>query len=190
VAWPGGDGALYDPRVLVFVGGGVRSGKSRWAVERALGAGERRAFVATARALDEEMAERIARHRLERPEGFDVFEESLLLAELVARLEHDAVVIDCVTLWINNLIMEGHGDFEIDAQVAKLVTAIAAAPDRLVVVVTNEVGLGVVPATPMGRRFRDLSGLAHQRLAEAADEVYFGALGLLLRLKPAPIEPV
>jgi len=178
---------------LVMIGGGVRSGKSRFALERArqLG-GPRRAFVATAEPLDGEMAERIARHRDERRGGgFTTLEEPLDLDAALgsAYAIADVVVVDCLTLWVSNHLMRGEGAAELGAAFDRLLATLGrrAIP---VVLVSNEVGLGLVPETPLGRVFRDQVGLLHQRVAAVADELYAGLMGTLLRLRPAPVEAV
>lgn len=179
---------------LVLIGGGVRSGKSAYAVQRALSLGPRRVFVATAEGFDDEMRARIAAHVAERAGHFTTVEapreleqalESLLVrAELV-----DVVVIDCLTLWLSNLLLAEVPAAEIERRVARLARAceIAAFP---ILLVTNEVGCGVVPDTALGRQFRDIAGRAHQLLARSAAEVLLAALGCLLRIKPAPVVPV
>lgn len=175
-------------RRIVLVGGGVRSGKSAYAVARARVLGSRRAFIATARAYDDEMAERIRRHRAERAGDFTTFEEPIAVAEALSRLDgFDVAVIDCITLWLSNQLVDQVAAAEIERRVAVLAAALRQAPCH-VVVVTNEVGMGVHPETALGRLFRDLSGRAHQVLARAADEVHLAVLGTLLRLKPGPIE--
>lgn len=176
-------------RRIVLVGGGVRSGKSAFALARARALGARRAFVATARAYDAEMEDRIARHRAERPD-FTSFEEPVALPEAIERLSGwDVAVVDCLTLWLSNLLLDGVAADEIERRAAGLARALRAAPCH-VVVVTNEVGMGVHPETALGRVFRDLSGRAHQTLARVADEVHLAALGVVLRLRPGPVEIV
>ncbi|MGA7742858.1 MAG: bifunctional adenosylcobinamide kinase/adenosylcobinamide-phosphate guanylyltransferase [Polyangia bacterium] len=173
---------------LVLVGGGARSGKSTFALAMARRLGKRRAFIATAKPSDEEMAHRITRHREERGDDFATIEEPVDVPACLAGLaESDVVIVDCLTLWIANLLFRG----DTDAQVHDGLTAlVSAARERRwhLVLVTNEVGMGLVPETALGRRFRDLTGFAHQRLAREADEVFFAALGLILRLSPGPIE--
>jgi adenosylcobinamide kinase/adenosylcobinamide-phosphate guanylyltransferase len=175
-------------RRVVLVGGGVRSGKSAYAVARARSLGVRRAFLATARAYDAEMAERIRRHQEERAGDFALVEEPVALVEALARLDGiDVAVIDCITLWLSNQLIDGTPPDEIERRTAALAAAIRRAPCH-VVVVTNEVGMGVHPETELGRTFRDLAGRAHQALARVADEIHLAVLGTLLRLKPGPIE--
>ncbi|HUH03481.1 MAG TPA: bifunctional adenosylcobinamide kinase/adenosylcobinamide-phosphate guanylyltransferase [Kofleriaceae bacterium] len=174
---------------LILIGGGARSGKSSLALALARERDSPCAFVATAEASDDEMRARIARHVREREARFRTCEVPLALAPALAGLAEELVVIDCLTLWLSNLLCAGAGEDEIDTRVTELVGVIADRPGQ-VLVVTNEVGLGIVPEHALGRRFRDVAGRTHQRLAAAADEVYFGALGIMLRIKPAPVEPV
>jgi adenosylcobinamide kinase/adenosylcobinamide-phosphate guanylyltransferase len=176
-------------RKVIVVGGGTRSGKSDFALAVARRLGKRRLFVATAEPGDEEMHARIRRHRETRGTDFQTVEEPLAVAEVLPRMEeHDVVVLDCLTLWLSNLLLKGKDAETVLRQVGELTKVL----DRRLahaVIVTSEVGLGLVPETPLGRTFRDVTGLAHQRLADLADEVYFGVLGVMLRLKPAPIVP-
>jgi adenosylcobinamide kinase/adenosylcobinamide-phosphate guanylyltransferase len=174
----------------ILVGGGTRSGKSDFALTLAHRLGERRLFVATAQAGDDEMQARIQRHRETRGPDFQTIEEPLAVPQFLRRAETaDVVLIDCLTLWLSNLLVQGHGHSAVLRQVDDLVDALGSRRTH-VVIVTSEVGLGLVPETALGRAFRDLAGLAHQRLAETADEVYLGVMGLMLRLKPAPIVAV
>jgi adenosylcobinamide kinase/adenosylcobinamide-phosphate guanylyltransferase len=178
------------PPRLVLVGGGARSGKSRCALRRALALGERRLFIATAEGLDEEMRARIARHRQERGAVFDTIEEPLALAETIAAdRHHDVILVDCLTLWLSNLLGRGLDGEAVEGRLSELGRVLAARRAH-VVVVTNEVGLGLVPETPLGRTFRDLAGFAHQRLAAMSDEIYLAVLGVVLRVSPAPLELV
>jgi adenosylcobinamide kinase/adenosylcobinamide-phosphate guanylyltransferase len=172
---------------FVLVGGGARSGKSRFALRRALIFGQNGLFVATAEASDEEMRARIARHREERGERLRTMEVPLELpAALDSARGHDFVLVDCLTLWLSNLLVRGASAEEALSRVEDLRRAIGRrlAP---IVLVTNEVGMGLVPETPLGRTFRDVAGLAHQRLARDADEVHVCVLGMVLRLKPDPV---
>jgi adenosylcobinamide kinase/adenosylcobinamide-phosphate guanylyltransferase len=180
--------SLADDRPhVVLVGGGVRSGKSAFALSRAHALGRRRAFVATAQALDDEMRVRIERHALERGDAFDTIEAPFDLAETLAALHAvDVAVIDCLTLWLSNLLVRGDDERRVLDAVDALVTTLLDVPFA-VVVVTNEVGMGVVPDSALGRRFRDVSGHAHQRIAPHARELYFAAMGCVLRLRPEPV---
>jgi adenosylcobinamide kinase / adenosylcobinamide-phosphate guanylyltransferase len=172
---------------LVLVGGGARSGKSRFALARALSLGSNALFVATAEASDDEMRARIAQHRDERGAAFETIEEPVHLPELLARVRGpDVILIDCLTLWLSNLLVRGATADQVLGRVDALETALARRQVP-VVLVTNEVGMGLVPETPLGRVFRDVTGLAHQRLARAADEIHVAVLGIILRLRPGPV---
>ena len=176
------------PGRVILVGGGARSGKSRFALEYARKLGERRLFVATAEALDAEMRERIRRHQDERGADFATSEEPLELVRLLGQVQNvDVVVVDCLTLWLSNLLMRDNSVERIEDQVAALVTALKARRQH-VVLVSNEVGLGLVPESAVGRIFRDIVGRTHQRLAAEADEIYFAAMGLVVRLVPEPVK--
>jgi adenosylcobinamide kinase/adenosylcobinamide-phosphate guanylyltransferase len=177
---------------VIVVGGGVRSGKSSFAVALAHELGGRRAFVATAKPLDDEMRERIDRHRRDRQDAFDTFEEPLALADRLSRLrDYDVVVVDCVTLWLSNQLLRRSPSTE-GAVRAETLDAVLEDVDGLVrvlgqrrfhaILVTNEVGMSVHPPTSLGRAFVELSGFAHQRLARVADEIYLAVLGTVIRL--------
>jgi adenosylcobinamide kinase/adenosylcobinamide-phosphate guanylyltransferase len=174
---------------LVLVGGGVRSGKSAFALSLARSLGERRAFVATAQALDAEMEARIAAHRAERGAAFHTVEAPVALAAALADLDAEVVVVDCLTLWLSNLLLAGADAPALAAEVEAL-AAVLARRRWHAVLVTNEVGMGIVPASALGRAFRDAAGRAHQRLARDADRVYLAALGCILRLRPEPLAVV
>jgi adenosylcobinamide kinase/adenosylcobinamide-phosphate guanylyltransferase len=175
------------PAKVILIGGGARSGKSRFALEYAQRLGERRLFVATAQAFDAEMQDRILRHQEERGSAFATAEEPLELARLLEQVRDvDLIVVDCLTLWLSNLLLRGDSVEQIDGHVAKLVSVVRQRRQH-VLMVSNEVGLGIVPESALGRIFRDVAGRAHQRLAEEADEVYFAAMGLVLRLVPEPV---
>jgi len=172
---------------LIVVGGGARSGKSAFALARARALGERRGFLATAQAFDAEMAIRIADHIRSRGPEFQTFEEPIAVPERLRALgELDVVVIDCLTLWLSNLLLRDEPVADIAARVDDLVRVVKHRPFHTIVV-TNEVGMGVVPETALGRVFRDIAGNAHQRLAAVADELHLAALGVVVRLRPDPI---
>jgi adenosylcobinamide kinase/adenosylcobinamide-phosphate guanylyltransferase len=173
------------PCRLILVGGGARSGKSDFALALARTLGKRRLFLATAQAGDEEMAERIRRHRQTRGDDFITIEEPHAVPETLSRQTgYDVLVLDCLTLWISNMLLEGA---EVEAILRRIddLISILAGGGMHAVIITNEVGMGLVPETPLGRVFRDVTGFAHQRLSKAADEVYFAVLGTMLRIKPA-----
>jgi adenosyl cobinamide kinase/adenosyl cobinamide phosphate guanylyltransferase len=174
---------------LVVLLGGARSGKSRLAVEIARRRGGDVTFVATAEARDEEMAARIARHRTERPARWRLVEEPRALADLgaLAHERRELVVIDCLPLWVSNLLETAGGDHAVLAD-ARRVATLARDRDGPVVAVTNEVGLGVVPATPLGRRFRDVLSAVNQAFVAEADSAFFVVAGRLLRLPTASVD--
>lgn len=172
----------------VLIGGGVRSGKSAFALGLARRLGARRVYVATAEAGDQEMAIRIDRHVRERGADFRTVEAPIRVVEAVKAIDDaDVVVLDCLTLWVSNLLLRGDSEGEMLGQVDQLVATLHEKVFHAIVV-TNEVGMGVVPETPLGRAFRDVCGRAHQALAHASDEIYFGALGTMIRLRPVEIE--
>ena len=167
---------------LTFLLGGARSGKSALAVRLAGEWGGPVTVIATAEAGDEEMAERIRLHRAERPAEWRTIEEPLEVAAALESVPADsALVIDCVSLWISNLLARGDGPEGIEVSSAALAGAAAARP-ALTVVVSNEVGLGVVPAAELGRRFRDVLGRANAGWAAAADTAVFVVAGRMLPL--------
>lgn len=164
--------------------GGARAGKSTLAARFASESGLPVTFVATAEALDDEMERRIARHRAERPEGWRTVEEPLDLERALTEAGDDAVVVDCLTLWVTNLLLGGSTDEEIEER-ARDAAALAASRRAPTLVVTNEVGLGVVPASDLGRRFRDVLGLVNSIWGERADDVLLVVAGRALKLEPA-----
>ena len=192
------------PRLIVILGG-ARSGKSAFAERLAANSGRSVAFIATATAGDDEMRERIARHRASRPKGWHTLEEPLDLARAVHRAVElaDVLLLDCVTLWLGNVLLRESGRREKDEEAEvefhttgglfdevalKEIEALLSAvklldPNKTLIVVTNEVGLGIVPAYPLGRLYRDTLGYVNQRLAQAADRVYLMVAGMAVDIK-------
>ncbi|WP_084396624.1 bifunctional adenosylcobinamide kinase/adenosylcobinamide-phosphate guanylyltransferase [Henriciella aquimarina] len=166
---------------ITLILGGARSGKSRRAQSLAEASAPARLYVATAEAHDAEMAERIAHHQADRGDGWQTLEAPLdLVGALNGLAPGDTpVLVDCLTLWLSNLMHHG-GDVE--AETVRLCSALKAL-QRPVFLVSNEVGLGLVPETPLGRAFRDAQGRLNQAVAEVSDVVEFVAAGLPLRLK-------
>ncbi len=169
----------FDRSLLVL--GGARSGKSRHAQAAAEAAGDRLVFVATARALDREMADRIERHRADRGEAWRTREAPVDLAATLREEDRPGTVIlvDCLTLWLSNLML---GEHDPGLATEALVAVLAGAAAR-VVLVSNEVGGGIVPANALARRFRDAAGMLNQRVAAAVTQVDLVVAGLPLRLK-------
>jgi len=168
-------------RPAILVTGGARSGKSRFALRRAERFRSPHLLVATAEAGDEEMAERIARHRAERDRRWTTVEEPIGISEVVRRARGGVVVIDCLTVWLANL-MDDNPEADVAAGLDDLVAALRAR-SAAVVAVTNEVGLGIVPTNRLARAFRDAAGTMNQRIAEVADEVHLCVAGQALRVK-------
>jgi adenosyl cobinamide kinase/adenosyl cobinamide phosphate guanylyltransferase len=164
---------------LVVLLGGARAGKSALAVELAREWDGPVAYIATAEARDEEMARRIARHRDERPARWSTIEEPIALREALGRVDAGTyVVVDCLTLWVANLLERGD-DVLAEAGAA---ANVAAERDAPTVVITNEVGLGIVPATVLGRDFRDLLGAVNAAFVNRADDAAFVVAGRALPL--------
>ncbi|GAA6736774.1 cobyric acid synthase [Thermus oshimai] len=165
------------PPGLVLLLGGARSGKSRLAQRLA---GPFATLIATAEARDEEMAERIARHRRERPPTWETLEEPLDLVGALGRARHGVVVVDCLTLWVANLLEAGLDPLE---EAERFLQAVEGSNKR-VIAVSNEVGMGIVPANPLARRYRDLLGEVNARFAQRAKEAYLLVAGRALPLAP------
>lgn len=168
---------------LIFVLGGAASGKSETAL-RLAGNKKPKAFVATGQGLDEEMAVRISHHQATRGSDWTTAEVPIEVAEWLMRQgkAYRAIVLDCVTLWLSNLQGAGLSAVAVAKKVNELLTAIRTTKAR-VVIVSNELGLGLVPMDRATRRFRDLAGRVNQQIAAVADEVYVVVSGLPLRLK-------
>ena len=161
--------------------GGARSGKSRYAQQLAENARATRTFIATAEPLDDEMADRIAQHVADRGKSWTTIECPIELCRSIesACNEQDAVVVDCLTLWLSNLM---HAGRDVAQETEQLVQILSAVTTPLIII-SNEVGMGIVPQSPLGRRFRDEQGRLNQRIAQACARVEFVASGLPLRLK-------
>jgi len=175
--------------MLTFLIGGARSGKSRVAASLCP-TSARVAYIATATAGDTEMRARIARHRRDRPSHWATFEEPLELATLLRRLreEYEILLVDCLTVWLSNFLYRyrRRSPTQLEQSVLSQVDEITrtAAGVRLILV-SNEVGSGIVPVTKIGRLFRDLQGLVNQRVAAAADQVVLTVAGIPIPLKPS-----
>jgi adenosylcobinamide kinase / adenosylcobinamide-phosphate guanylyltransferase len=165
---------------LVFVTGGARSGKSRFALERAQDrGGDAVSFLATAQALDTEMTERIQAHKKERNPRWETLEEPLNLNPALERATHETVVVDCLSLWISNLMLSG---LEETAMLERAETVISRGCSTLIVV-SNEVGSGIVPDNALARAYRDALGRVNARFGSASSEAYLMVAGLALPLK-------
>ena len=166
----------------VLVLGGARSGKTGFAERLAMRAGKAPLYLATAQALDAEMLERVRQHQQQRHGRFSTLEEPIALTTALkaAAKNHDVILVDCLTLWITNLLVAGA---DVAGAVDGLVAALPEIDAARVILVSNEVGLGIVPDNALARMFRDLAGSAHQRLADICDEVHFIVAGLPMTLK-------
>lgn len=172
------------PVRTTLVLGGARSGKSRYAEALIEAHPGPWFYLATGQAFDDEMRERIAQHRLRRPAGWETQDVPMDLPRAVAA-SRGPVLVDCLTLWLTNLML---AEADLAAASAALLAACAEAPGPLVLV-GNEVGLGIVPDNTLGRRFRDEAGRLHQRIAAQADRVVFMVAGLPMTVKPSSENP-
>ena len=182
----------------ILITGGARSGKSHFAQELAAGLGEPVLFVATAEAGDDEMRYRIQQHRQARPASWRTLEVTTGIGREISRHAAGArvVIVDCITLLVNNLLSQHANQSAGNSDESLLEEAVVTEIDELLetmktvaasfIMVTNEVGLGLVPANPVGRWYRDLLGRANQMLARQVDQVYLLVAGLPLLIKPAP----
>jgi adenosylcobinamide kinase/adenosylcobinamide-phosphate guanylyltransferase len=164
------------------IGGGSRSGKSRFALEYARRHTRPLAFIATAEARDDEMRDRVAAHQAERGPEFHTIEEPLQVARTIEESgsRFGAIVVDCLTLWISNLMFAAAED---PRQQAMALLRVASNSPAVVVLVTNEVGCGIVPDNALARQFRDLAGTINQLAASAAVEAYWMMFGVPMRIK-------
>jgi adenosylcobinamide kinase / adenosylcobinamide-phosphate guanylyltransferase len=176
---------------LTFILGGARSGKSSHAQSLAEGIGKSVTFLATAQALDEEMSSRIQKHRAERPAGWETLEIPCDIAAHVPQIKSDIVILDCITLLVSNLLMQFVKDdlveeapfmLAVQTEIEALIPAIHGQSQEWFII-SNEVGLGLVPPYPMGRVYRDALGWANQRLAREADQVLFMVAGIPMIVK-------
>lgn len=195
---------------IVFIIGGARSGKSSFAMKEAEKTAGRKAYIATAQAFDNEMKERIKKHKMERGADWDTFEEPEKIVDALLNLagRYQIILLDCLTLWLSNLLpgtqsTEHRTQTEdkvknkeqrqelVEGSVQELVDSLkhlqkVCAPGSefcVLFVVSNEVGMGIVPENELARRFRDLAGMLNQKVAEIADEVYLVTAGIPVKIK-------
>ena len=168
---------------IILILGGARSGKSAYALALAKKY-KKAAFVATCQGLDKEMKERIRLHKKARPENWKTFEEAKDPAPLLMKIGNsfDCVIIDCLTLLVSNLILGGHKEEGILKKINELLSSIRKNKAK-VIMVSNEVGMGIVPANKLGRDFRDIAGKVNQIVAAEADTVFFTVSGMPLKVK-------
>jgi len=169
---------------LTFITGGARSGKSSFAEKLAVKSAKDRLYIATMQGLDEEMKERIKRHKKQRGESWRTIEEPLdLLPCLKKENKNETVIlIDCLTLWVTNRMLNGEKEVEI-LKAAENIAKFCAGAKAKVIVVSNEVGMGLVPDNKLGRDFRDIQGRVNRIFAERAAKVFFMVSGIPLEAK-------
>lgn len=169
---------------ITFILGGARSGKSRYAVKLAKDSAKNVLFVATAKSLDKEMARRICLHKKERLSHWKTIEEEKDLISVIKTVprKYDFIIIDCMTLFVSNLLLSGCSETKIKNMVGKLLDGIKGAHFNSIIV-SNEAGLGIVPDNPLAREFRDILGKVNQMVAAVSDRVCFMVCGLPLDMK-------
>ncbi len=190
-------------RNIIFITGGARSGKSSFGLKLAedgLQASDfslqpKKAYIATAQAFDEEMRQRIERHKKERGDEWHTLEEPVDIVRALNEVrEYGVIIIDCLTMWISNLMLN---NLDIEKEVRRFLDAIKSSTinitlqdnikssscSSILLIVSNEVGMGIVPEKELARRFRDLAGMLNQKVAEIADEVYFMVSGIPVKIK-------
>ena len=169
--------------MLAFIIGGIKSGKTKFALKKAEELNNGKLYyIATARAVDEEMKERIERHRIERGEKWITIEEPIEIDRVLKTIPKSSVIIiDCLTTWLTNLLIE---NYNVEEKTNKLLDILLKTKTDLdLFLISNEVGLGIIPDNPLGRKFIDLSGNLHQKVAQIADEVYFILCGCEIKVK-------
>jgi adenosylcobinamide kinase/adenosylcobinamide-phosphate guanylyltransferase len=168
---------------ITLILGGARSGKSSYALCLAK-KHKKVAFIATCQALDKEMRERIRLHKKARPKHWETFEEPKELAKLIGKLSNrfDCILIDCLTLLVSNLVLAGDKQERVFKKIKELLFILSKKRGKIILV-SNEVGLGLVPANKLGRDFRDIAGKVNQLAAQQAGQVFFMAAGLPLKIK-------
>ncbi len=169
---------------IIFITGGARSGKSKYATKLAKNMTSKVIFLATGIAKDQEMKERIERHKKSRPNGWRTIEETRNISSVLVDIHPpcDLVIIDCLTFFVSNLLLQGVDEETILQETKKIVDTMLQV-DYTTIVVSNEVGGGIVPDNELARRFRDIIGLANQTMAKSAHEVYLVVSGIPIKLK-------
>lgn len=167
---------------IIFILGGARSGKSAFALKEATRVSGKKAYIATAEVLDEEMRQRIEEHKRKRNDEWVTYEEPIRIDNIIKGIEnrYSVIVIDCMTLWLSNLM---HNGLNIEDEIKHLISSLVAHNLSLLYVVSNEVGMDIVPDNELGRRFRDMAGILNQMIAEISNEVYFVMAGIPMKIK-------
>jgi adenosylcobinamide kinase/adenosylcobinamide-phosphate guanylyltransferase len=174
----------YKKGKIIFILGGAKSGKSSYAIERARNLKQKVAFIATCISADREMKKRIRRHKTSRPQDWKVVEEGKEIGGILVKLKdkYETILIDCLGLWISNLLAENLKDKQIEDKIKDFAGVISRFKANIILV-SNEVGMGIVPNNLLARRFRDLVGLTNQMMAKIADEVIFMQSGIPVIIK-------
>jgi adenosylcobinamide kinase / adenosylcobinamide-phosphate guanylyltransferase len=169
---------------MILMTGGSKSGKSSYALLKATDY-KKRAFIATAEAFDDEMKDRIQKHQIERSLEYTTYEEPIEVISCLKKIGnmYDVIILDCVTVWIGNLLYRFDGDTEKINQYYDELLSISTEITSELIIVTNEVGMGIVPDNPLSRKFRDLAGMLNQKLAIIADEAYLLVSGIPMKIK-------
>lgn len=169
---------------IIFILGGARSGKSTYALELAKKEKKKVAFIATCQALDKEMTQRIKFHKKTRSKNWQTFEEPIDPTSLLKKigLKFDVIVIDCLTLMISNLVLKGFKENTIKGKISKMLSVLKKIRAQSIIV-SNEVGLGIVPQNKLARIFRDIAGRINQLVADKSDSVFFVVSGIPWRIK-------
>ena len=171
--------AISELPHITFVLGGARSGKSRHAEQLVTSSAAPWVYIATAQTFDDEMRARVSEHQARREQGWHTIDAPVDLADALAQAAGRPVLVDCLTIWLTNLLLGGH-DVGVETKALEMTLDRRDAPT---VLVSNEVGLGIVPDSPLGRTFRDAAGRLNQRIAARADRVVFMVAGLPLTMK-------
>ncbi len=171
---------------IIFIIGGARSGKSAYALILAKKASKKVAFIATSLALDKEMTQRIRKHRKTRPKDWRIFEEPYAVAKLLNKIgtEFEVILIDCLTLLVSNLMLKGFSEAAIEKEFHRILSELNKTRAK-VIIVSNEVGLGIVPQNKLARDFRDIAGKVNQLVAVKSDVVFFMFAGIPTKIKCA-----
>lgn len=165
--------------MIIFITGGARSGKSEYAVSKAKKTKNKVAFIATCTSDDEEMLKRIELHKKARPKEWETIEEGIDLTNAIRRSKKPIIIIDCLTLWIANLMSSKMDVMEKSKELLYTLNKLK----KIIIIVSNEVGLGIVPENKLAREFRDIAGFVNQRIANTADEVYLLVSGIPVKIK-------
>lgn len=170
---------------VIYISGGCRSGKSRYAETRANEFAAPRAYIATAEIFDGEMRERVRLHREQRGNAFHTVEAPIRLAEALRSLPAatNVALVDCLTVWLGNLMHHRGEDFSEDCQEIHALLELLQDPPCSIILVSNELGMGIVPENALARRFRDVAGRLNQRVAAVASEAFVTVSGIPLQLK-------